>query len=999
MIDETKARDLAAKLRAAAKRSLVEELPADDLRTKNWLQGAGKPVVVGTFRFATPTPFFVQIFANARGGAGFNVAICRTIGQTIMDLREGTTTGLEWTYRPAKRDARNGERKVAFVKRAGSDTVPIPLPDGDVVGFAEAIARALSIRDEVEQRLGGDDDDDDNVGDDAETPLDVLQRWYPDENDLRTLAAAMAGSIRVADAGNRRSWVVNYRKDREVVRLNVGFARVFDIRRGDVLVAISTEKLPATRLKALDELVDEEGGSLSEQKYGRNVALRLSPAQLRALDEDVKAAHTELVVRCSAHGTTPFAKFHKPGVLHALRALSGEDIPDPTLSVIKKNSFWKVSPGEHGSEWAQCRDGGYVAIGWTELGDLQNVDEAEFDRRASAARAKHGWGTGGPLQVWKFRNINLGDRIVANAGTSRVLGIGTVVERYYFVDGTEFGHRLGVRWDDVTERVVDEYGWRSTVIRLTEEAFDEITRAPAADAEEAAPVPAVAQPSGGIDFEGIISRLESRSLSFPAELIAAYLLALQARRFVLLTGISGTGKTQLALEVARLFAPAASSARHTPDNDRVVMTVKPYMLKYGRFVLPVKLAQDFDVLYDDKKRLDVRMLGRSAPESMALVKRGEGGTLLYVLLSGETRREFMQNVVEGTQLVVRREENEGKEVLVVERANEDVAAPTIVSHQLVAVRPDWTDGRALLGFYNPLTRTYASTPTLNLVIRAAEEARLAVAEARPPRPFFLIFDEMNLARVEQYFSDFLSAMESGEHIDLHDDDEIEDVPSRVALPPNLFVVGTVNVDETTYMFSPKVLDRAFVLEFNEVDLDLLSGRGPKEEPDSTPLALTKLSGGLKLIGRQTDAEWTAFEQHRGGELRRLLDAVHQVLVDENRHFGYRVAREIARFTNLASEQTNGGHDSLLAAFDVALLAKVLPKLGGTQADLEHVLDRLLLIAFGEALSETKALDGCRLARGRLSAAGGEEPLLPRTAAKLWRMRRRLGVQGFVSFIE
>jgi 5-methylcytosine-specific restriction enzyme B len=82
---------------------------------------------------------------------------------------------------------------------------------------------------------------------------------------------------------------------------------------------------------------------------------------------------------------------------------------------------------------------------------------------------------------------------------------------------------------------------------------------------------------------------------------------------------------------------------------------------------------------------------------------------------------------------------------------------------------------------------------------------------------------MNLARVEHYFSDFLSAMESGEEIHLHDDPQVEeeeDIPRRIAIPKNVFVIGTVNVDETTYMFSPKVLDRAFVLEFNDVDFSM-----------------------------------------------------------------------------------------------------------------------------------------------------------------------------------
>src|SRR5690606_11509449 len=77
--------------------------------------------------------------------------------------------------------------------------------------------------------------------------------------------------------------------------------------------------------------------------------------------------------------------------------------------------------------------------------------------------------------------------------------------------------------------------------------------------------------------------------------------------------------------------------------------------------------------------------------------------------------------------------------------------------------------------------------------------------------YLLILDEMNLSHVERYFADFLSAIESGEAVPLHNS-ECE-FPESIKIPGNLLVVGTVNVDETTYMFSPKVLDRANTIEF------------------------------------------------------------------------------------------------------------------------------------------------------------------------------------------
>ena len=105
---------------------------------------------------------------------------------------------------------------------------------------------------------------------------------------------------------------------------------------------------------------------------------------------------------------------------------------------------------------------------------------------------------------------------------------------------------------------------------------------------------------------------------------------------------------------------------------------------------------------------------------------------------------------------------------------------------------------------------YESTPVLDLLLRAL---------ADPSRPYFLILDEMNLSHVERYFSDFLSAMESKTPVPIHQEKQPLLTPSGAAVRPSVDFPGKplhsghVNVDETTYMFSPKVLDRANVLEF------------------------------------------------------------------------------------------------------------------------------------------------------------------------------------------
>jgi 5-methylcytosine-specific restriction endonuclease McrBC GTP-binding regulatory subunit McrB len=96
---------------------------------------------------------------------------------------------------------------------------------------------------------------------------------------------------------------------------------------------------------------------------------------------------------------------------------------------------------------------------------------------------------------------------------------------------------------------------------------------------------------------------------------------------------------------------------------------------------------------------------------------------------------------------------------------------------------------------------------------------MLAAVADPAKPYVVILDEMNLSHPEQYMAPLLSAMETGDPIELHTEGEFFDgVPSAVVYPRNLVLIGTVNMDETTHGLSDKIVDRAFVLEFWDVDL-------------------------------------------------------------------------------------------------------------------------------------------------------------------------------------
>ena len=144
---------------------------------------------------------------------------------------------------------------------------------------------------------------------------------------------------------------------------------------------------------------------------------------------------------------------------------------------------------------------------------------------------------------------------------------------------------------------------------------------------------------------------------------------------------------------------------------------------------------------------------------------------------------------------------------------------------LIPIRPDWNDGSDLLG-YKDIKGDFVEGPLTRIIKQANESLHL---------PYFVLLDEMNLARVEYYFSDILSVMESrkwqdGQIVTSHLlSKEMTGYDFDLKIPSNLYIVGTVNMDETTHPFSKKVLDRANTIEFNRVELSNISFLNETEE--------------------------------------------------------------------------------------------------------------------------------------------------------------------------
>lgn len=270
-------------------------------------------------------------------------------------------------------------------------------------------------------------------------------------------------------------------------------------------------------------------------------------------------------------------------------------------------------------------------------------------------------------------------------------------------------------------------------------------------------------------------------------------------------------------------------------------------------------------------------------------------------------------------------------------------------YALVPVGADWTNREPLLGYPNSLNANHYVKPdtgVLDILLRAHKNYMANEKDLAKCTPYFLILDEMNLSHVERYFADFLSTMESGDEIKLYSGSqrfaELDadgnailgtEIPDKINLPKNLFIIGTVNIDETTYMFSPKVLDRANTIEFRitpeEMDafyqnntplnMDALDAKGKEQAPAFMSLA----AGNNLAIDRS---------KHKD-----TFVAFFETLQVVGAEFGYRTANEM---TALVSYLSHFGM-SVSEAYDVAIMQKLLPKLHGSRSKMNKVLPRLI----------------------------------------------------------
>lgn len=466
------------------------------------------------------------------------------------------------------------------------------------------------------------------------------------------------------------------------------------------------------------------------------------------------------------------------------------------------------------------------------------------------------------------------------------------------------------------------------------------------------------------EIDQFVEDIALTNLKYPKEMLIRFVASLMSKRFVILTGLSGSGKTKIAEALALWLNSGKSEHQFTigqeiqgvrsvytiEDADRLGVLVRqegsdtktflPYgLLKTWRHVI---LEEDFDA-NTPSQEIQTEVLSRGIEYSPTL-------------------NSFHSPLKALALHSIHAQQNE-----------------TLDHDQfcLIAVGADWTNREPLLGFPNALAKGEYVKPdngALDLILRATQDST---------RPYFLILDEMNMSHVERYFADFLSCMEATNgKIELHPEGEDWsdcDVPVDIKFPNNLFIIGTVNIDETTYMFSPKVLDRANVIEFRATE---------KEMADflEAPLSPNVLSIEGKGISMGSDFVAKALKKVEAApDLKETLLPFFQSLQNAGAEFGYRTVSEINRFVAICSDIADDSMepDTII---DAAIMQKLLPKLHGSRNKIEKILRIMAQLCLVDSNKEPFQEDD-------------EDIKYPLSYEKLKRMHKRVKDDGFTSYAE
>jgi 5-methylcytosine-specific restriction protein B len=526
----------------------------------------------------------------------------------------------------------------------------------------------------------------------------------------------------------------------------------------------------------------------------------------------------------------------------------------------------KIAPGEGAKFWSECLAGGYVCVGWDRVGDLRQYESKDAFLSAFRKAYADEYSTQAKMsekadEVWLLLYLAVGDRVVANKGIKEILAVGTVESPgYVWRDDREtFKHTVKVTWDEsFAKEIPPQRRWGFKTVLPLSGGVRALTLGEEEPDEEFVDEP----PSPSSDEPPLFARIEG---------------ALERKNQAILYGPPGTGKTWHASRFAKWWLSkrnASASPRLAPPiatNERRAWLVVGKRSEWQWSQLFEKGEEWFrrgriDRNYELIKSGDLVFGYAAAPEkrivALALVDRLTeiDGTTTFVLsplaevregptwdeLQADTlltSSEPLRGRMQGTLFALGGEESERLATLISERDSDAAAAihgpdaatdavpvgPGAESMEWITFHPSYSYEDFVEGF----RPTRASGGTSLALEDGIFKRMCARATANPMRTYLLVIDEINRANVTKVLGELITLLEKDKRSTPEEGRYSVRLPyskDRFAIPPNLFILGTMNTADR----SIKMLDTALRRRFGFVEL----------MPDSTLLAVEV--GGLPL---------------------------------------------------------------------------------------------------------------------------------------------------------
>ncbi len=603
-----------------------------------------------------------------------------------------------------------------------------------------------------------------------------------------------------------------------------------------------------------------------------------------------------------------------------------------------KKQYWLYSPGQNANQWHNFYQENIMGLGWDDIGDLSQFQSRDEIKKALVAA--YGGTSSKSNDVSAnddfLNKINIGDIVIVKKGRGGLLGYGEVVSGYsYDKTRNNFNHIRKVDWKLKGNWDVDFNLASKTLTDITKYDSDN----PKYDSlsEELLGIMGVEQLQK--DYKESFTKWLTKKYGENSGTANSYIRAIGILSQLLSKEIF---KTSDVIYLDVLYKDLITE-QGNPEG-KYYNSDTPSYGNNGFYSASIKSYLDFLKTIPSNKTLLVNQT--DLPKILEIFKPQNNFDIhsfqstckeAGLVYTDKLLIRFVSSLLTKPFVILTGLSGSGKTKLA--QAFVQWICQEKSQYRIVPVGADWTNREPLLGYPNALKPGEYVNPdsgVIDLVLNA---------NSNPSLPFFLILDEMNLSHVERYFADFLSVMESNEEIPLYadyivdiardDNNKSRHVPSKLKVPSNLFIIGTVNIDETTNMFSPKVLDRANTIEFRINSKQMEGFLGKATDIDMQALQAKGINMAQDFI---TQSNKKQFTNNNESEINVALLKFFNELQKTGAEFGYRSASEILRLIGQL-----GSLDSTLTTdekIDIAIIQKLLPKLHGSRRKLTPILEAL-----------------------------------------------------------